>query len=103
MVKLEFDALSPSLLDEDGNDIEREDPAVLEQTALEAKIRLWIDGVELLEWDGPGYPIPLLHAVSVGLRRVQELARSSPVTYDIPGDGYIPFTNNYGFVKLYTT
>lgn len=126
MVVLEFYLDAASIRDARDLELRSVDAAAMQETLLIMPVRLRIGAVELLEsiqqrerqeWasdleahslvpvdarpvPSPWWPLPLLNVATVGLRKVQELARSRVSVYHLPGGGWLRFERLDGQVRV---
>ncbi len=84
-------------------DVGSVESAILSETFFEMPVRLRVGEVELLEWQGRGYPLPLLHMATLGLDSMQELRRSGSANLMLPTDGDLFFELSGEDVVIHST
>lgn len=72
------------------------------QTWFELPMRFQADGVELLAWQGEGYPVPLLNAALVGLDSIEAAGRTGSSEYYVPGNGRLLFRLHDSDITIYS-
>jgi len=79
------------------------DAAVLQETFFVMPLRLRVRDVELLEWQGEGFPLPLLDMATVGLSTARRLGHGATTSLRLPANGNLYFERSGEDVLIRST